>query len=154
MTADRDRYSCPKCRAEFTPGRHIIDPAEGRDLSQLSSDELARLEPYEVPCPNKVATQEAGKQRDVAKIAQTDAWKAAQEIMRDVAETLSVFDANVIRDRFDDARIPTSLRGSAFTWAAKAGLIEPFDRTQSNQATTRHGIARWRSLAGGSRRAS
>ena len=98
-------------------------------------------------CPNWIAAEAHLEAQELAKLANENAWAAAQQIIRDAAHELPTLDANLLRDRFDQARIPTSLIGSAFTWAAKRELItKEAERVQSTEATTRHEIARWRSL--------
>lgn len=135
-------YLCDECRPPKGDGWHYrVDP-ENPDGDLIAE-----------PCPNKAIEKQAEKAQELAKIAQKDAWAAAQQIIRDCAETMPTLDANHIRDLFDDARIPTTLRGLAFQWAAKHGLIEQFDRTQSSEASTRHGIGVWRSLVYGRRSA-
>lgn len=119
--------TCDECK--YDGGWHLKDPDH----------------PYR--CPNYLAVDEQAHAQNLAKLAHKNAWKAAQQIIRDAAHELPTLDANLLRDRFEQARIPTSLIGSAFTWAAKRELIaKEAERVQSTEATTRHEIARWRSL--------
>ena len=151
-TRGRAARSCDDCRYSGSPGLHWIDPAEGH--TDLSADDLARLEPYSVPCPNAAADDERHRIEELVKLSHQNAWKAAQEVMRDVADTLPEFNANTIRERFDLADVPKTLRGSAVKWAADHGLIESAGRrVMSSEASTRHPVEVWRSKRYG-RRAS
>ena len=98
-------------------------------------------------CPNWIAAEAHLEAQELAKLANENAWAAAQQIIRDVAETMPQFNANLIRDRFDQAGIPTSLRGSAFRWAAEKHLIRKAGSVMSDQDTTRHEVGEWVSLA-------
>lgn len=129
-------YLCDECRPPKGDGWHYrVDP-ENPDGDLIAE-----------PCPNKAIEKQAEKAQELAKIAQKDAWAAAQQIIRDVAETMPQFNANLIRDRFDQAGIPTSLRGSAFRWAAEKQLIRRAGSVMSDQDTTRHEVGEWVSLA-------
>lgn len=146
--------SCPDCRYSGTPGRHIIDPAEGR--TDFAADELADLEPYEVPCPNVAADDERQRLEKIVADQHTTAFKAAKEVLRDAAHAMAELDANRIRDLFDKAQVPTPLRGSAVRWAANEGnLLEPTGRrVMSTEPSTRHRVDVWRSKVYGRRQSA
>lgn len=134
-------YLCDECRPPKGDGWHYREAADGSMVAE--------------PCPSKAITRQHQSAQELAKLAHENAWAAAQQIMRDVADTMPRFDANLIRTRFEDARIPTSLIVSAFTWAAKRELIvKDAERVMSDQATTRHEIATWRSLQYGRRQSA
>jgi hypothetical protein len=131
-------YTCDECRPPKGDGWHY------RENPHNPCELIAE------PCPSKEAARADESAQELAKLAHENAWAAAQQIMRDVADTMPRFNANEVRERFEDARIPTSLIGSAFTWAAKRELIvKEAERVMSDQATTRHEIASWRSLSYG-----
>ena len=126
-------YTCDRCRLDG--GLHYDEDPD-------------TLEIVVSRCPNRAQTEQQDKVQELAKLAHENAWKAAQQIMRDVAAEYPEFNANVIRDRFEQAGIPPSLNGSAFTWAKDKGLIERVDGASvwSTKQSTKHDVKVWRSL--------
>lgn len=145
--------SCPSCKFTGSPGVHWIDPAEG---AEFDAADLARLEPYSVPCPAVAADNEAQRIEGMVADQHTAAFKAAKRIVADFADTRAAFSANDCADAMDNAGVPSSLRGSAFSWAAREGLIEETTtRERHRDPAVRHKIPVWRSLRfGAGRRAA
>lgn len=140
MSPVEKRYTCPICAPPKGDGWHY---REDPDTLELTAE----------PCPNKASTRQHEDAQQLAKLANENAWQAAQQIITDVAEELPQFNANVIRERFEHAGVPTSLRGSAFKWAADQQLIRKAGSVMSDEATTRHEVGEWVSLVHRSRRA-
>lgn len=133
VTATKPQRTCDVCK--FDNGWHYSD------------DEKPRA----TRCPNYLSVEQHKQALQLTADAHTAAFKRAKEIIADVARHMYEFDANYVRDLFDEEDIPTSVRGSAFRWAASdrasfdGPLIEAAGDVQSTEASTRHRIYRWRS---------
>lgn len=138
MTADRDKYSCEKCRRDFSPGRHIVEPDD------------PNVQPYYVECPNKAATLAAEAAAKVARefIADesTKAVQAGKAIIEEAFASRGVeLSANDLAAAMDAAQIPEHLRGSAWRVAIKAIPLERTGRMVPHRDPgTRHRIDVWR----------
>lgn len=126
-------YTCEECK--YSGGWHD-DP---------NADPLDPTAP-QIRCPNRAITEQVQHAQQLAKLANENAWEAAKAIIRDAAQTRAEFSANDLAVEFE--QIPDTLHGSAFTWAAKRGLIEASGRmVMHRDPATRHKITVWRSLA-------
>ena len=124
------RYTCNVCKLDG--GWHYPDDGE----------------PYR--CPERAQTAERERIEGIVADQHTQAFQAAKRIVADFAETRVAFSANDCADAMDDAGVPSSLRGSAFSWAAREGLIEETaTRVAHRDPAVRHKIPVWRSLAYG-----
>lgn len=134
MTAVKPRWTCDVCRL-LSPGWHTI-PSADPDIP----DEVVR-------CPTWLASKNATMAQAFAAGETTAAKEAAHRVITDAAHGMSVLNANTVRDRFEDAQVPSALIPGAFTWAKNQRLIEKMDtRVMSTEKGTRHEVAQWRSL--------
>lgn len=106
-------------------------------------------------CECRLAAQVQAQAQKLTADAHTEAFKAAKAIIHDAAEQYPEFSANQIRDLFEDARVDSPVIGAAFSACVRDGVIEGTGRyVQSTEASTRHRIQIWASLAFGKRQAS
>lgn len=98
--------------------------------------------------PHHDAARAAENALRIVELAHEEQTKQAREIVRYAADSMLEFSANNIRKQMLDAGIEGPVVGAAFKWAETHGLIEATGRSvQSTEASTRHRINVWRSIA-------